>query len=205
MNGAETAGAHAGVPGVHDGGRGRILIVTGHYQPDTVAGGNSTSVGHQRDSTLRAVLLTAAHEPKTREKLRTIVERSLIGESTLGSDEHDRLRRSGLIASQLVGFALMRYVWKIEPIASMSDDDVMTAIAPNLQRYIDDECAAQARVITPKSQWAQLWTFGILVHAEAVLVFRVGGVIFDPAAAGEAVVVVDGCIHDRGLIREPVA
>ncbi len=89
--------------------------------------------------TLRAVLLTAAHEPKTREKLRTIVERSLIGESTLGSDEHDRLRRSGLIASQLVGFALMRYVWKIEPIASMSDDDVMTAIAPNLQRYIDDD------------------------------------------------------------------
>jgi AcrR family transcriptional regulator len=89
--------------------------------------------------TLRAVLLTAAHEPKTRDKLRVIVERSLIGESTLGGDEHDRLRRSGLIATQLIGFAMMRYVWKIEPIASMSEDEVLTAIAPNLQRYIDGE------------------------------------------------------------------
>ncbi len=89
--------------------------------------------------TLRAVVLTAAHESKTRDKLRVIVERSLIGESTLGDDEHDRLRRSGFIATQLIGFAMMRYVWKIEPIASMSEDEVLTAIAPNLQRYIDGE------------------------------------------------------------------
>ncbi|MGX9791196.1 TetR/AcrR family transcriptional regulator [Mycobacterium sp. MMS18-G62] len=89
--------------------------------------------------TLRAVLLTAAHEPKTREKLRTIVERSLIGESTLGGDEQDRLRRSGLIASQLIGFAMMRYVWKIEPIASMGEDEVLAAVAPNLQRYIEGD------------------------------------------------------------------
>lgn len=89
--------------------------------------------------TLRAVLLTAAHEPKTREKLRTIVERSLIGESTLGSDEQDRLRRSGLIASQLIGFAMLRYVWQVEPVASMSDDELLAAIAPNLQRYIEGD------------------------------------------------------------------
>jgi AcrR family transcriptional regulator len=89
--------------------------------------------------TLRAVLLTAAHDDTTRDKLRVIVERSLIGASTLGADEEDRLRRSGLIASQLIGFALMRYVWKIEPIASMAEDEVLAAIAPNLQRYIDGE------------------------------------------------------------------
>lgn len=89
--------------------------------------------------TLRAVLLTAAHDAKTRDKLRLIVERSLIGESTLGADEAERLRRSGLIASQLIGFAMMRYVWKIEPIASMSEDEVLAAIAPNLQRYIEGD------------------------------------------------------------------
>lgn len=90
---------------------------------------------------LRAVVLTAAHEPTTREKLRMIVERGLIGESTLGDDEDERLRRSGLIASQLIGFALLRYVWKIEPIASMPDDDVVAAVAPNLQRYVDGDIA----------------------------------------------------------------
>ncbi|MFZ1175973.1 MAG: TetR family transcriptional regulator [Mycobacterium sp.] len=88
---------------------------------------------------LRAVVLTAAHETQTRDKLRLIVERGLIGESTLGDDEDERLRRSGLIASQLIGFALLRYVWKIEPIASMPDDAVVAAIAPNLQRYVDGD------------------------------------------------------------------
>ncbi|WP_322861638.1 TetR family transcriptional regulator [Mycobacterium europaeum] len=88
---------------------------------------------------LRAVVLTAAHEGKTREKLRLIVERGLIGGSTLGADEEDRLRRSGLIATQLIGFALLRYVWKIEPIASMPDDEVVAAVAPNLQRYVEGD------------------------------------------------------------------
>ncbi|MGZ4562417.1 MAG: TetR/AcrR family transcriptional regulator [Mycobacterium sp.] len=88
---------------------------------------------------LRAVVLTAAHEEKTREKLRLIVERGLIGGSTLGADEDERLRRSGLIATQLIGFALLRYVWKIEPIASMPEDEVVAAMAPNLQRYVEGD------------------------------------------------------------------
>ena len=92
--------------------------------------------------TLRAILQTAAHEPATREKLRLIVERSLMGVSALGTDERDRLTRAGLVASQTIGFALMRYVWKIEPIASMSDDEVLAAMAPNLQRYIDGDLSA---------------------------------------------------------------
>jgi AcrR family transcriptional regulator len=89
--------------------------------------------------TLRAILQTAAHEPSTREKLRRVVEGSLMGVSELGSDEHDRLVRSGLIASQMMGFALMRYVWKIEPVASMTDAEAIAAIAPNLQRYVDGD------------------------------------------------------------------
>ena len=88
---------------------------------------------------LRAVLLTAAHEHSTREKLRLVVERSLIGVSQLGADERDRLVRSGLISSQIMGLAMMRYVWQVEPVASMSNDELIAAIAPNLQRYIEGE------------------------------------------------------------------
>lgn len=90
-------------------------------------------------SFLRAVLQTAAHEPTTREKLRLVVERSLIGVSRFGTDDDDRLLRSGLISSQLMGFALMRYVWEIEPVASMSDAQVIAALAPTLQRYVDGD------------------------------------------------------------------
>ncbi|MFN8226055.1 MAG: TetR family transcriptional regulator [Mycobacterium sp.] len=83
---------------------------------------------------LRAVLQTAAHEPATREKLRRVVEGQLIGVSSLTDDE--RSVRSGLIASQIMGLAMMRYVWKIEPVASMTDDELVAAVAPNLQRYV---------------------------------------------------------------------
>jgi tetracycline repressor-like protein len=34
---------------------------------------------------------------------------------------------------------LMRFVWKIEPVASMSDNEAIAAIAPNLQRYVDGD------------------------------------------------------------------
>lgn len=86
---------------------------------------------------LRAVLQTAAHEPSTREKLRLVVETSLMGVSHLGVDEPDRLVRSGLISSQIMGLAMMRYVWQIEPVASMSEDELVAAVAPNLQHYIE--------------------------------------------------------------------
>jgi len=93
---------------------------------------------------LRATLLTAAHDERVREKVRLVVERSLIGESTLGTDEADRLRRSGLIASQLIGFAMLRYVWRIEPVASMTEDEAVAAIGPTIQRYIDADLATAA-------------------------------------------------------------
>ena len=92
--------------------------------------------------TPRAILQTAAHEPSTREKLRRVVEGSLMGVSGLGSDQRDRLIRSGLISSQMMGFALMRYVWKIEPIASMAEHEAIAAITPNLQHYVDGDLTA---------------------------------------------------------------
>jgi AcrR family transcriptional regulator len=95
--------------------------------------------------TLRAILQTAAHEPSTREKLGRVVAGSLMGVSELGGDERNRLIRSGLISSQMMGFALMRYVWKVEPIASMADDEAIAAIAPNLQRYVSGDLTAQAQ------------------------------------------------------------
>ncbi|WP_179475041.1 TetR/AcrR family transcriptional regulator [Mycolicibacterium vinylchloridicum] len=88
---------------------------------------------------LRAVLQTAAHEPSTREKLRRVVEGQLMGVSQLGADEADRRKRSGLISSQIMGLAMMRYIWHIEPVASLTDDEIVAAVAPNLQRYVDGD------------------------------------------------------------------
>jgi Tetracyclin repressor-like, C-terminal domain len=43
----------------------------------------------------------------------------------------------------MMGLALMRYVWRVEPIASMNDDELVGAVAPNLQRYVEGELAAE--------------------------------------------------------------
>jgi AcrR family transcriptional regulator len=88
---------------------------------------------------LRAVLQIAGNEPATREKLRLIIERSMMGPSAQTLDEPERLVRSSLIASQLMGLAFMRYLWKIEPIATMTEDDLVTAIAPTIQRYLEGD------------------------------------------------------------------
>jgi hypothetical protein len=85
---------------------------------------------------LQAVLQIAGNESATRDKLRAIIERSMMGPSAQALDESERLARSSLIGSQLMGLAFMRYVWKIEPIATMTEDDIVAAIAPTIQRYL---------------------------------------------------------------------
>jgi AcrR family transcriptional regulator len=88
---------------------------------------------------LRAILQIAAHEPNTRKRLRTIIEQSLMGPSRIGLTDRERAKRSSLIASQLLGLAFMRYVWKIEPLASLKEERLVAAIAPNIQRYVDGD------------------------------------------------------------------
>lgn len=88
---------------------------------------------------LRAIVQIAGVEPVTREKLRLIVERSHMGPAAQTLPEGERLLRSGLVASQMMGLAFMRFIWKIEPLAGMSDDDVVAVVAPTIQRYLDGD------------------------------------------------------------------
>ena len=45
-------------------------------------------------------------------------------------------RRAGLVATQLFGLALVRYVMKLEPIASADADELARMVGPNVQRYL---------------------------------------------------------------------
>jgi hypothetical protein len=87
----------------------------------------------------------AGNELATREKLRQIIERSMMGPSAQALSEDERLLRSSLIASQMMGLAFMRFIWKIEPLTSMDDEDVVTAIGPAIQRYLDGDLLATRR------------------------------------------------------------
>ena len=46
--------------------------------------------------------------------------------------------RMPLVASQVIGLILTRYVLEVEPIASMSADDLVAIYGPTIQRYLTD-------------------------------------------------------------------
>ena len=57
-------------------------------------------------------------------------------------DVPDVAVRAQLVASQLLGLALTRYLLRFEPLASLPAADVVAAIGPTLQRYLDGQLAA---------------------------------------------------------------
>jgi AcrR family transcriptional regulator len=85
---------------------------------------------------LESILLTAAHEPRTREKLRTFLEASLLPAVAERTGGEERLLRASLIGSQVLGLVMLRYVWRIEPLASLPDDQLVALMAPTIQRYL---------------------------------------------------------------------
>lgn len=92
-----------------------------------------------REQSRHAVLTlirAAATEPRAAELLRTFLQRRLLGPllAELGSDEPEL--RGELVASQLIGLGLARYVVAFEPLASARADDVVAWVAPTVQRYL---------------------------------------------------------------------
>jgi len=69
--------------------------------------------------------------------------REFVGEALLGRVAHaaaaggpvDPLRVQ-VAAAQLVGVAILRYVVRLEPLASASDDDLVALVAPVIQRHL---------------------------------------------------------------------
>ena len=55
--------------------------------------------------------------------------------SILPPNEADR--RAQLVASQLIGLVVGRYLLRLEPLASMTPDELVAWVAPTLQRYLD--------------------------------------------------------------------
>lgn len=67
--------------------------------------------------------------------LRQFIERHVLAKIAAELDvPRERLAAA---ASHMVGLALFRYVIGLEPLASMSDDDLVAMVAPVIQQYID--------------------------------------------------------------------
>ena len=44
--------------------------------------------------------------------------------------------RGSLVASQLIGVVMARYVLQVEPLASASPEELVAAVGPTVQRYL---------------------------------------------------------------------
>ncbi|MGH3831560.1 MAG: TetR family transcriptional regulator [Pseudonocardiaceae bacterium] len=77
----------------------------------------------------------ASHEGAAR-MMREFLSRVIFGRviPAVAPDQHEL--RAALCGTQIAGLAMIRYVIRLEPLASADHDTVVTAIAPNLQRYL---------------------------------------------------------------------
>lgn len=70
--------------------------------------------------------------------LRQFASRVMLARVVDGLEIPDRELRVEAAVSHLVGMAIMRYVVKIEPLASVSDEELVALVGPVIQRYFDD-------------------------------------------------------------------
>jgi AcrR family transcriptional regulator len=66
--------------------------------------------------------------------------------------------RASLAASQLFGLALARYILEFEPLASMSQEAVVVAVTPTIQRYLTGDLSASPTGDLPASPTGDLLT-----------------------------------------------
>lgn len=80
----------------------------------------------------------AASEPEAARMVRELVTREVFARIITALDVDDADMRASLLASQVVGLVMARYVVAVEPLATMPANAVAAAIAPNLQHYLTE-------------------------------------------------------------------
>jgi AcrR family transcriptional regulator len=91
----------------------------------------------ESDDTLMALLRAGVTNEAAAERLRGIFATQVApAVAAVVPDRSEMATRSGLVASQLLGLALTRYVLRLPPVAAMSRDEVVRWVGPTIQRYI---------------------------------------------------------------------
>ena len=89
---------------------------------------------HSLVAFLRGTIGSKAKTAMLRELVtRTVLQRIMAG---LPVTPEERALRGNLVATQVVGLMLVRYVVRLEPLASAAPDEVVRLVAPNIRRYL---------------------------------------------------------------------
>jgi AcrR family transcriptional regulator len=85
---------------------------------------------------LLAMLRSALTHDGAADSLRGFLTEALVGRVAMVLDVPDAALRATLVGSQLIGLAIVRYLLRIEPLASADAATVVHWVAPTLQRYL---------------------------------------------------------------------
>ncbi|MFE8940115.1 TetR family transcriptional regulator [Streptomyces sp. NPDC007872] len=99
-------------------------------------------IGVWENPASRAPLLAIVRSALTHEAaaavLRTFVLRRLLERIAAELDVPDPKLRAELAASHMIGIAILRYVIRVEPLASADPEEIVAQVAPTLQRYLTE-------------------------------------------------------------------
>jgi AcrR family transcriptional regulator len=86
-----------------------------------------------------ALLRSAVTNERAATMLREFVSSAILGNVAMLAHEEDAPYRASLVASQIVGLGIARYVVGLQPLAAASTDELVAAIGPTVQRYLTAE------------------------------------------------------------------
>ena len=95
--------------------------------------------GPASNGTLTILLRTAASDEDIAAKTRNVFAGQVLPMLARVADPAEVATRAGLIATQLLGLALCRYVLKVPPVVAMTPERIIACFAPLLQRHITGE------------------------------------------------------------------
>ena len=70
--------------------------------------------------------------------MREFITREVLGRLAKALDVDEPQLRASLAGAQLIGMAMLRYVVRVEPIASADADQIVAWLGPTIQRYFTD-------------------------------------------------------------------
>ena len=91
----------------------------------------------ERDDALIVLLRSSTTNTEAAQRMQQIFAAQLMPEIAK-VNAAEPARSAGLIATQMLGLALCRYVLKLPPVVAMSRDEVVSWLGPTCQRYLEE-------------------------------------------------------------------
>jgi AcrR family transcriptional regulator len=90
----------------------------------------------ERDEALIVLLRSSTTNTEAAQRMREIFTAQLLPVIAKVNPVEPQ-RRAGLIATQVLGLALCRYVLRLPPVVGMSHDEIVGWLGPTVQRYLE--------------------------------------------------------------------